>query len=313
VVNFRTTFSRQSNPQRSLPGRINQALTKVLAAAGGTPSDKNSPNPAFIQDIQNLRTQVSVQSHQLSVVRDAANETMSALGMRIGSLQAHITRLNALGERLTLNAGLSDGEFDFDVEPAMGGAAESLLSDQNDGAAAKAVVSTLDGSGSMHEQVHKLEQQLQRSDNQLAVLESLLRGRRLKRQSQPGGWPTDSGFVSSSFGERQDPFTGALSFHKGLDIAAESGTVVKAAASGLVTYAGLKGDFGHVIEISHGSGYLTRYAHNSQLFVGSGDFVVRGERIAAMGSSGRSTGSHLHFEVIENGQAVDPRKYLESQ
>jgi len=303
--------SASLQPQRTLPGRLNQALTKVLAAAGRTQTETTALDPALMRDVQKLRDQLAAQNHQLAVLRDAANQTMSSLGVRVGSLQAHIARLNSLGERLTQTAGLSGGEFDFNVEPAVGGAAAALPRDQVQTSALQA--SSSDVSTSMTHEIQKLENQLKHSDDQLAVLENLLRGRRLKQQSQPGGWPADAGFVSSNYGERQDPFTGVLSFHKGMDIAAEAGTAVKAAASGLVTHAGNKGDFGHVVEISHGNGYITRYAHNSALHVKSGDFVVKGERIAAMGSSGRSTGSHLHFEVIENGQAVDPRKYLESQ
>jgi len=117
-------------PQRTLPGRLNQALTKVLAAAGRTQTETIAPDPALMRDVRELRGQLAAQNHQLAVLRDAANQTMNSLGVRVGSLQAHIARLNALGERLTQNAGLSGGEFDFNVEPAVGGVAVALPRDE---------------------------------------------------------------------------------------------------------------------------------------------------------------------------------------
>lgn len=312
----------QTFDQRTLPGRLNHALTKVIAAAKGGRDNQDAVrvDPKLNAEIEQLRAQLVDQAKQLALLRGSANSTMNDLGVRVGSLQAHITRLNALGHRLTQGANLDDGEFNFNDEPAVGGSASiTQVQDRNDptvgGTAPTAAMTDMGSStpGLLQTQLQQLEHQMRQSDSQLAVLEVLLRGRRLERQSQPVGWPAAAGWVSSNFGERQDPFTGVRSFHKGIDIAAGIGTGVQAAASGLVVYAGPQGDLGHVVEISHGSGYTTRYAHNSEILVKKGDFVVRGENIAAMGSSGRSTGSHLHFEVIENGKAVDPEKYLESQ
>lgn len=308
--------------QRTLPDRLNHAISKVIAVAKGGRDENQSAtrtDPKVLSEIQQLRSQLSVQARQLALLRDGANSTLNELGVRVGSLQAHVTRLNALGHRLTQNAELTSGEFDFAAEPAVGGSASATQvqaqgSAAQDNSAATAPVPDIATSAhSLQNELQHLELQMRESDSQLAVLEVLLQGRRLKRQSQPVGWPAEAGWVSSNFGERQDPFTGVRSFHKGIDIAAGIGTSVQAAASGLVLFAGTQGDLGQVVEISHGSGYTTRYAHNSELLVNKGDFVVKGEQIAAMGSSGRSTGSHLHFEVLENGKAVNPLKYLESQ
>ena len=126
----------------------------------------------------------------------------------------------------------------------------------------------------------------------------------------PTRQPLADARVGSVFGNRDDPFTGRRAFHAGLDFAAAPGTPIHAAAGGTVVFAGLKPDFGRVVEIDHGNGLVTRYAHASALWVKSGDFVAPGDAIAAVGSTGRSTGAHLHFEVLRDGEAVNPRRYL---
>ena len=128
--------------------------------------------------------------------------------------------------------------------------------------------------------------------------------------SLPSRLPVESADLVSSFGNREDPLTGRRAFHAGLDFAAERGTLIRAAAGGKVTYAGFRSDYGWVVEIQHGNGLSTRYAHASRLLVKTGALVMPGDRIAAVGSSGRSTGPHLHFEVLRNGEAADPRHYL---
>lgn len=316
-----TPATLMSTEQNSLAAHLSLALGKVLSVGSrgsgreqveeNNESDIARQNRQLVQDVQRLGSQLTSQRQELENLRKSADGTMHALGVRVGSLQAHITRLNALGQRLTQNANLTNGEFDFDAQPAMGGSATTLRTGTSGtpatDTAAPVVVSSL------RSDLQTLERDMQKSHAQLEVLEVLLRGRRLEKQSQPAGWPAEAGWISSGFGERSDPFTGVRSLHKGIDIAAATGTIVKAAASGLVTESGNHGEFGNIVEISHGSGYTTRYAHNHELLVKKGDFVVKGERIATMGNTGRSTGSHLHFEVIEHGKAVDPQKYLESQ
>ncbi len=126
----------------------------------------------------------------------------------------------------------------------------------------------------------------------------------------PTRLPIEGAELVSAFGNRDDPLTGRRAFHGGLDFAAGAGTAIRAAAGGRVTLAGFKADFGWTVEVEHGNGLSTRYAHASLLFVKVGDLVMPGERIAAVGSSGRSTGPHLHFEVLRHGQSADPRRYL---
>jgi murein DD-endopeptidase MepM/ murein hydrolase activator NlpD len=155
----------------------------------------------------------------------------------------------------------------------------------------------------MSERVALLEQRLAQVSD-AATLENLALMR------LPTRLPVDGAELTSAFGNRDDPFTGRRAFHSGFDFAAAAGTAIHAAAGGKVVFAGVRPDFGWVVEIDHGNGLSTRYAHASRLLVQAGALVMPGETIATAGSSGRSTGPHLHFEVLRNGAATDPGRYL---
>lgn len=161
-----------------------------------------------------------------------------------------------------------------------------------------------------HDELGALESRLANLEQQIALASDAATVQNLARMHLPTRMPIDGAELVSSFGNRDDPLSGRRAFHGGLDFAAESGTAIHAAAGGKVTVAGFKADFGWVVEVEHGNGLSTRYAHASLLFVKVGDLVTPGDRIAAVGSSGRSTGPHLHFEVLRHGQAIDPRRYL---
>jgi murein DD-endopeptidase MepM/ murein hydrolase activator NlpD len=145
---------------------------------------------------------------------------------------------------------------------------------------------------------------------QLTALQNLILTRELARQIVPGGRPVESGYISSLYGQRTDPFDGHNAFHSGLDFAGTAGTRVLAVADGIVSHAGVDGGYGRLIEITHGNGYVTRYAHNAKLLVEPGRTVKRGDPIALMGSTGRSTGTHLHFEVLRDGRPVNPLSFV---
>ena len=134
-------------------------------------------------------------------------------------------------------------------------------------------------------------------------------GRQISAQIKPSGRPVRDGYISSYFGERMDPFTGEEGMHKGLDFAADVGSDVLAVAAGIVTWAGPRSGYGNMVEIDHGKGYVTRYAHADRTLVSVGDEVQRGQAIATVGSTGRSTGPHVHFEVLKNGQQIDPLRF----
>jgi murein DD-endopeptidase MepM/ murein hydrolase activator NlpD len=212
-------------------------------------------------------------------------------------MNAHVIRLDALGRRLTDMANLDKGEFDFDREPAVGGP-EGVV--EGAVAAAPELTAMLDD----------LTNQIKDRERQLAVLESLISTRNLSRQIVPGGRPVMQGWISSYFGHRADPFTGRNAFHRGLDFAGPAGAEVVAVASGVVTYSKERFGYGKCVEINHGNGYVTRYAHNQRVLVQAGDTVQKGQPIALIGSTGRSTGPHLHFEVLKQGRAVDPMSFV---
>jgi murein DD-endopeptidase MepM/ murein hydrolase activator NlpD len=237
------------------------------------------------------------QAQQVAAARRELQERVDALASRVGQMNAHVIRLDALGRRLTEMANLDKGEFDFDSEPAVGGP-EGLI----EGAVAV--------SPDLSAMLDNLTHQIKDRERQLSVLESLISTRNLSRQIVPGGRPVTQGWISSYFGHRADPFTGRNAFHRGLDFAGPSGAQVVAVASGVVTYSKDRFGYGKTVEINHGGGYVTRYAHNQRVLVAVGDTVQKGQAIALIGSTGRSTGPHLHFEVLKQGRAVDPMSFV---
>jgi murein DD-endopeptidase MepM/ murein hydrolase activator NlpD len=226
-------------------------------------------------------------------------ETINALTARLGALQAQVIRLNALGKRLVDMAGLEKGEFDFGSPPPQGGPEQpNVLSE-------KPLPLPI-----LKQSVNDLNQQLDDQQEQLSVLETMFMHRNLLDEVLPKGRPVSDGWISSFFGYRTDPFTGRREFHQGVDIAGELGEPVVAVAAGVVTYAGKHGGYGNLVEINHGNGFVTRYGHNSKVLVAVGDTVSKGQEVALMGSTGRSTGPHVHFEVWRSGKVVNPIKYL---
>lgn len=238
-----------------------------------------------------LREQGEIQD-----VRRVLQEKVNALAMRVGQMNASVIRLDALGKRLTRMANLDKGEFDFSNPPPMGGA-EGV-----DGQPAQVPDLTA--------MVNDLQTELSNREQQLGVLENLILTRELNKQVYPEGRPVEDGWISSYFGRRADPFTGYMAVHKGVDFAGPAGSKVSAVAAGLVTFAGERSGYGEMVEINHGNGLSTRYCHNEKLLVKQGDMVSKGQEVALLGSSGHSTGPHLHFEVLKDGTQVDPLRFI---
>jgi murein DD-endopeptidase MepM/ murein hydrolase activator NlpD len=234
---------------------------------------------------------------EIGALRTELQDRVDAMAMRLGAINAQILRLNALGKRLTDMAKIDRREFNFDAEPSTGGP-ES----EGEGVNAQIPDLTL--------MLDQAERRVDLRDTQLGALENIILARKLNEEIHPEGRPVHQGFISSYFGERQDPFTGEEAIHKGVDFAGSAGDEVIAVAAGVVTWAGLRAGYGKLIEISHGNGFTTRYAHNEKSLVNVGDTVTRGEPIALMGSTGRSTGPHVHFEVLRNGRQVDPLTFI---
>ena len=247
---------------------------------------------------QRLAQAIDEQRMDLQAVRGQLQGKVDALASRVGTMNAHMIRLDALGRRITDLANLDRGEFDFDKPPPAGGPEGTETAAGS--AQAPELTAVLDS----------LEAQLQDRERQLTVLESLMSTRQLGQRILPSGWPVIGGWISSHFGYRSDPFTGHGAFHAGVDFAAEPGSRVISTGPGVVSFAGYKTGYGYVVEITHPTGDVTRYGHNSRNLVREGQAVQKGDPIAVIGSTGRSTGTHVHFEVERAGNRLNPMRFL---
>jgi murein DD-endopeptidase MepM/ murein hydrolase activator NlpD len=241
---------------------------------------------------------IAQQKSDLQAARGQIDGKVDALASRVGSLNAQLIRLDALGRRLTDLAGLDRGEFDFDKPPPAGGP---------EGQEA--------GGGSVQvpeltELLDTLEEQIQDREQQLQALEMVMASRELGQRIMPGGLPLIGGWISSHFGYRTDPFTGRGAFHAGVDFAGPPGSRVVAVGPGVISFSGWKQGYGNVVEVTHPTGYMTRYGHNSRNLARVGQSVQKGDAIAIIGSTGRSTGTHVHFEVLRDGNVLNPNRYL---
>ena len=251
----------------------------------------------FLQDIAALKLELQTQQRAVDRLRSSNEHNVNALAVRLGELQAASTRLDALGERLAQMGQLSLDEFDFSQPAPLGGAGDvDALGPSSEIDLRAAIVA--------------LSDKLRRQSSQLDALQSLMVNRKLEADLTPAGWPVSKGWISSRYGERSDPITGERSMHWGYDFSGTPGANVLSVASGVVTWAGPRATYGNTVEIDHGNGYITRYAHNSELAVNAGDQVTAGQLIAQLGSTGRTSGPHVHFEVIRNGQRINPAKFV---
>lgn len=258
---------------------------------------QNNSDVLTAQARQAWQMALAEQKEQIIESRREAQAEVAALTLKVAELQARLVRLDALGERLTSIANLDQGEFDFSQKPAVGGPEEEFLGEAY---AAPDFLTAID----------ELSRQIENREQQLETLDALLVNRKLKEDVFVAGRPVEKGWMSSRFGRRTDPFTGKVAWHNGVDFAGKEGSGIIAVASGVVTWSGERHGYGNLVEINHGNGFSTRYAHNKVNKVDVGDVVKKGQVIALMGSTGRSTGPHVHFEVYKNGRAVDPSSYI---
>ncbi len=247
--------------------------------------------------VSDWKESIHKQQLELESLKQESDANVDAFSSRLGLLQAHVNRLDALGQKLIHMAKIDTGEFDFNQTPAIGGGPEPIAEKNFD-------------TNEFNNAINKLSADLSDRESQLVVLEDLLMNRKLLKQVLPSGRPIKSGWLSSYYGMRTHPITGRREMHKGIDFASKMGGPVVAVAKGVVTFAGSRYGYGKVVDINHGKGYTTRYGHNSNLLVSVGDTVDKGFQIAEIGSSGRSTGPHVHFEVLKNGRHVNPVKFI---
>jgi len=243
---------------------------------------------------------LSAQQDQMRKTEGFLRENLNAMAVKLGQMQAQLMRLDALGERLSGLAGFKPQEFRFGEVPGRGGAV-STLSQAHD--------LSLD---EFSRQLDTLSKQMESRTDYLGILESSLFDARVKRKLMPTTTPVEGSWNASSFGWRIDPITGQHALHEGIDFIADVGTPVFAAAGGVVVFAEYHTQYGNMVEIDHGNDFITRYAHASKLLVKVGEVVRRGRKIADVGSTGRSTGPHLHFEVRYKGVPKNPARFLQA-
>lgn len=250
------------------------------------------------EGLNNWQTTLSSQQKEIEDVRQQAQLQVNALMVRVSELQGRMSRIDAMGELLTSKVDIDDGEFDFTQSPAVGGPGDNI--DFDKGTSPESLMTAID----------QLSLLIDSREQQLDLLDQLITDRNHADEAFLAGLPIRKGWLSSRFGKRTDPFTGNPAWHNGLDFAGKRGSDVIAVAAGVVIWSGRRSGYGMLVEVNHGNGYITRYAHNESHVVNVGDIVTRGQTLAKMGSSGRSTGPHVHFEVLKNGQVQDPTLYI---
>ena len=258
----------------------------------------SSPTPVLMQQtMAEMKLEILQQQDMLDQLAREQESNVNALAARLAELQAASTRLDALGERLVHLGKLDPEEFNFDQPPPVGGP-EMIIGDS------QLSVAGMGGS------IARLSEILNSQYARLDALQLLLLDRNLEHERTPAGWPVSSGWISSGFGERNDPFTGKRARHQGLDFAGIKGSEILGVASGVVIWSGSRQGYGKMLEIDHGNGYVTRYAHNDELLVKVGDGITAGQTIAKMGETGRASSPHVHFEVLHKGKHVNPYKFV---
>lgn len=300
------------NPGKSRSFRLNVPVVLgflvvmggVVAGAGwtGYRLGEVAPEPvaygASPSLIKSWQSRLDEQSQGLRHVRETTGQQIDALTLRLGQMQGRLLRLDALGQRLVETARLDNGEFDFDQSPAVGGPDQGGLGESY-------------ATPELTAMINELDENISNREQQLRLLDQLLSRERIEDERFVAGRPITWGWLSSHYGYRSDPFTGKRKWHSGVDLAGKEGSDIIAVAAGVVTWAGDRYGYGNLVEIDHGDGLTTRYAHCKAVKVAVGDVVQKGQVVGLMGSTGRSTGPHVHFEVRRNGKTQNPEDYIQ--
>lgn len=251
------------------------------------------------QKIKDLQSRVESGQIELDDLKNGVQNDIDSMSLQIGRLMAQSNRLNALGGRLTTASEINLDEFDFDLEPGLGGPELALIDEINT-------------PKSIYENLFNLEQSFGQQQQHFDILSRLLNEQSVEQNVTPHLMPMESGWISSHYGKRIDPFNGKQVSHSGMDYAGAYNSKIRAAADGIVVWAGTRGAYGKMVEIDHGNGFVTRYGHTSSVDVKLGQRVAAGEYIATMGKTGRATSEHVHFEILKNGQKVNPLPFVQS-
>ena len=246
--------------------------------------------------IETWRSKLSEQDDVVEQLREQSIARRQAVGRQIAEMQSRLWRMEALASYMHETSGLPKDEFDFDAPVSQGGPLSN-----------EAEVLAVDN---LDTQLASLSRRLKQRETELSILDQVLLGIYNDKGARPAGAPIVKGWMSSPFGERVDPISGKKAWHEGMDFAGAKASEVIAVANGVVVFAGYRDGYGQMVEISHGKDLRTRYGHHEEVLVHAGQSVKRGDVIALMGSSGRSTGPHVHFEVVKEGRPVNPARYV---
>ncbi|MGJ8681099.1 M23 family metallopeptidase [Paraglaciecola sp.] len=297
---MKITLLFRSNRARFALNISRQKLMVLLIASCGlfliSSRSTTSPEENIIR-IQSAQAGFQQQAQEVVGLKGETEQKLTGMLLKLADMQSQIQRLDALGSRLVEQAHLNPEEFNFNQEPSIGGPLDTSEIDYT----------------VKDELLVKMENmlgQIRDKSVQLNALESIMLSHHIEEQSRLEGKPIQSGWLSSYYGIRKDPFSGMPTMHKGLDFAGKEGEPVKATGAGVVTWAGSRYGYGELVEIDHGQGLTTRYGHNKALNVKIGDVVTKGQNIAVMGNTGRSTGAHVHYEVLRKGKQQDPLPYV---
>ncbi|MFC4656094.1 MULTISPECIES: M23 family metallopeptidase [Rheinheimera] len=282
----------------STPWQLTVSAVMLFCIAAGAGAAFSNLFQQGNAELEKVRLSRAAETEEIADIRRRAENQLAALTAKVATLQAQVNRLNMVGERLIDAANLPTEEFNLHSAPAMGG--PSQTSTEISLAELNAVLL----------QLNELEQNLQSEQTRFAMLESLDLNHQIGKSVALSGRPVLSGYLSSSFGVRSDPFSGEPAIHRGVDFAGKEGDAIMATAGGIVTWAGERFGYGLMVEIEHSDGYRTRYAHAKSVTVQIGQVVSKGEQVAEMGNTGRSTGPHVHYEVLKNGQQIDPMLFV---
>lgn len=297
---MKLTLLFRSNKARFVININKQKLLLALLAISGffLVSSRSTHSPEEnIARIQYAKTGLDEQANEVSVLKTNTEQRMAGVMLKLADMQSQILRLDVLGSRLVEQAKLNPAEFSFNQMPSMGGPLGSMPVEIQVEDVLLSKMSSMLG-------------RIQSKAQELSVLESIMLSHHINQESRLEGKPISSGWLSSYYGIRKDPFNGLPAMHKGLDFAGKEGEPVLSTGAGIITWSGSRYGYGELVEIDHGGGLVTRYGHNKKVNVKIGDVVTKGQSIAVMGSTGRSTGPHVHYEVILKGKPQDPLPYV---
>jgi murein DD-endopeptidase MepM/ murein hydrolase activator NlpD len=297
---MKLTLLFRSNKARFVLKIDKQKLLLALLAISGffLVSSRSTHSPEEnIARIQHAKTGFVQQAEEVSLLKTSTEQRMTGVMLKLADMQTQIQRLDALGSRLVEQAKLNPDEFSFNQMPSMGGPLDSSPVD-------------IQVQDVLLSKMTSMIEKIQNKAQELTALESIMLSHHIEQESRLEGKPISTGWLSSYYGIRKDPFNGLPSMHKGLDFAGKEGEPVLATGAGIITWSGSRYGYGNLVEIDHGDGLVTRYGHNRAVNVKIGDVVTKGQTIAELGNTGRSTGAHVHYEVIHKGKQQDPLPYV---